>query len=122
MTVKTIILKTGENLISDIKEGFLGEKLVCYILENPCVIKINGAFKVVEDDRSEGAEKISVTFQPWPLFTKDSKIEISCDSVMTITNPTEEIKILYQNQISNETNETSQNSISNQQSNSDQSD
>lgn len=120
MTVKTIILKSGENLISDIKEGFLGEKLVCYILENPHTLKINGSYKML-DDENGGTDKLSISFQPWPLFTNDSKIEISCDSVVTITNPTEEIKQMYQKQIVGNQNEINQSSSSDEQSNSNQS-
>lgn len=120
MTVKTIILKSGENLISDVKEGFLGEKLICYILENPHELRVNGAYKVL-DDEDGGTNKLSISFQPWPLFTNDSRVEISCDSVVTITNPTEDIKKMYQEQVIGNQNEINKNSPSNEQSDSNQS-
>lgn len=104
MAIKTIILKTGENLISDVKEGFLGEKLICYILENPCTMSITGSYKILDDETS-GTDKVSIALQKWPLFSKDTKVELSCDSVVTITNPTDDIKTMYENQVVNKNDE-----------------
>ena len=38
MTVKLAILKSGESIISNIKELISEEKVVGYLFENPCVV------------------------------------------------------------------------------------
>jgi hypothetical protein len=95
MTVKLVLLKSGENIISDIKEGFFEDKLVCYLLENPCTVSVNGSYRVVgEDDSREN--KVSISLTPWPSFSKETTIELITDWIVTITNPKDELKSMYE--------------------------
>lgn len=113
MTVKIAILKSGEQLISDISEGFVGEKLVCYVLKNPCSIFINGSFEVRESDAAN-ENKMSVSLYPWPTLTTDKVIQIPFDVITTLVNPNPELKEMYETQVLNigEENDTD-NSIDN---------
>jgi hypothetical protein len=99
MTVKLVLLKSGEKLISEIKEGFLEEKLVCYLLEKPCTISINGTYKILDEEGIDGGNKVSVSLQSWPSFSGQETIEISPDWIITIVEPSDEIKETYENQI-----------------------
>ena len=122
MTVKLVLLKSGENIISDIKEGFFEDKLVCYLLENPCTVSVNGSYRVVgEDDSREN--KVSISLTPWPSFSKEITIELITDWIVTITNPKDELKSMYEKEVLGiKKDESNQNISINEQSDSDQSD
>jgi len=123
MAVKLILLKSGENIISDSKGGFLDEKLVCYVLEKPCLVKVNGTYKVLDDDEEGSKDKLSISLHPWPLLSKDTTVEVVYDWVISIVNPTEELKKMYETQVLgiNE-DESNESIVSTEQSDSDQSD
>jgi len=94
MTVKLAILKTGENIVADVKEGLIGDKTVSYILEDPCAV-INYATDVVVDGGDHGEKSVSVYMERWPRYSKENIVPISVDSVVTILEPKDEIKQLY---------------------------
>ena len=98
MTVKIAILKSGEQIISDISEGFAGEKMVCYIFNDPCLIFINGSFEVKETDKLN-ENKMSVSLYPWPTLTTDKVVQIPLDVVTTLVNPNPDLKELYEIQV-----------------------
>ena len=125
MTVKLVLLKSGEKLISDIKEGFVEDTLVCYLLEKPCTMSINGTYKILDEDGVKGGNKVSVSLQSWLSFSKQETIEISPDWIVTIAEPTDEIKETYENQIlgiDKEEKENDQSIMFTEQSDSDQQD
>jgi len=101
MTVKLVLLKSGEKIISDVKEGFLEEKLVCYLLEKPCTIFVNGSYKILdEDDEKEGAgNKISISLKSWPPFSNQKIIEMIPSWIVTLVDPTDEIKETYETRV-----------------------
>jgi hypothetical protein len=123
MTVKLVLLKSGEKLISDIKEGFFEEKMVCYLLEKPCTISINGTYKILDDEDGDGGNKVSVSLHSWPSFSKQESVEIPPDCIISIVEPTDEIKETYENQIlgiEKEEKENDQSIVFTEQSDSDQ--
>ena len=124
MTVKLILLKSGENIISDVKEGFYEEKLVCYILDKPCSVTLNGTYKILDDneEEEESTTKYSISLQPWPVLSKDTTIELIPDWIVTIVEPNDNLRKIYETQVlGKEENETNQTIVLSQQSDSDQS-
>lgn len=126
MAVKLAILKSGENIISDIKEGFLGDKMVCYILKDPCLIEINGTYDVKyldyeNEDEELTAPKVSISVSRWPALSDDSTVEVSADWITTVVNPSEEVKKAYAKALGEE-NEFDQTIVFSEQSDSDQQD
>lgn len=118
MTIKLAVLKSGENIISDIKEAYYENELVCYIFDKPCLVEINGSYRIVGEDN-----KFSITLKTWPIFSEDSSIEMAKDWIVTLVNPTTELKEMYQNQVLGDNqNESNQSNLSNEQSGSHQSD
>ena len=126
MAVKLAILKSGENIVADIKNGFLGENLVCYIFENPCLIDINGTYdiKYLEDEdntEESSSPKVSISVSRWPALSDDVTVEVNSDWVITVVNPTEEVKNAYFKALGEE-DEFDQDIIFSEQPDSDQSD
>jgi hypothetical protein len=99
MTVKLVLLKSGEKIVSDIKEGFYEDKLVCYVLEKPCSVTINGSYKILDEESPKN--RVSISLSNWPPLSSDTTIELTPDWIITIVEPKIELKRLYQKQILN---------------------
>jgi len=123
MSVKLVLLKSGENIVSEIKEGYYEEKLICYILEKPCSITINGTYRILdEEDLGEDKNKVSVSLNSWPPLSNQSTVELSPDCVVTIVEPIDRLKKMYETQVlSIGENDNDQSISTNEQSDSDQS-
>ena len=54
MTVKLVILKSGEDIVADIKEMVVGEgddrRVVGYVLTKPCGVSLNSKALKVDDE------------------------------------------------------------------------
>ena len=121
MTVKLILLKSGENIVSEIKEGYFENKLVCYMLDKPCTISINGTYKILDED--DGENKVSISLHPWPSLSSQTTIELIPDWIVTIVDPIDSIKKMYKTQVLGvKENEPNQDIVIDEQSDSDQSD
>ena len=99
MSVKIAILKSGENIISDIKEGHDGENVVAYIFDNPCGIVINGTYKVLDDETS--SDKTSISLYSWPPLSKDRTVFVPINWVVTVVEPHDQVKEMYENEVLN---------------------
>ena len=122
MTVKLVLLKSGEDIISDVKEMVVGDeenpKVVGYFLEKPCSIRMKNPSDIVSDeDRS-----FQVALFPWIPISKDSTIPIPSDWVVTIVEPVDKLSEMYRNQVLKNGKENDQNSSTIEQSDSDKSD
>lgn len=96
MSLKLLILKTGENIISEVREGYYAEKLICYILENPYLISVKGTYVI------NGDTQTSISLNKWPMLSSDNIIELAPDSVLTIVEPISHVKKLYTEVLENE--------------------
>jgi hypothetical protein len=97
MTVKIAILKSGENIISDIKEAYSDDVSLTYVFEKPCKVLINGTYKVLDDEDSQN--KVSISLHNWPTLSNDQSVLIPTDWVVTIVEPKEEVKLMYETEI-----------------------
>ena len=123
MTVKLVLLKSGEKLISDVKEGFIEEKMICYLLEKPCTISVNGSYKILDEE--DGGNRVSISLQSWPTFSKQDVVEMNPGWIVTLVEPSDEIKEMYENQVlglNKEEKENDQSIIFTEQPDSDQQD
>ena len=103
MSVKLVMLKSGEDIITDVKELKSEEGIVGYYFHNPLVVKTYHPEEptVLNEDSSsrEYESKISVQFYPWIPLSKESRIPCSADWVVTIVEPVQNIKKLYQERL-----------------------
>ena len=97
MSIKLTLLKTGEQLISDMKE--LSEEgkdePKAYLLDNPHTVEINEKQFVTEEEKKGGDFGITVTLLPWIILSKDSQMIIPTDSVLTVVEPLDSVIQLY---------------------------
>ena len=100
MTVKLVILKSGEDIVSDIKEMVVGEgddsRVVGYVLDKPCGVTLDSKSIKLDD---EGEDHYQIKLFPWCPLSKNTKIPISADWVITIVDPVDKVKQMYETEV-----------------------
>ena len=118
MTVKLAILKSGEDIVADIKEMVVGEgddaRVVGYVLTKPVGVSLNRKEITINDEE----ESFQGRLVPWCPLTKNEKIPITADWVVTIVDPIDKIKTMYTEEVLKD---GSKSSDSNEQSDADKS-
>lgn len=103
MSIKLVILKTGENIIADAKEAVKDSKPELYVLNEPFVISIAEPYLVDESMKVE-TSSVKIQMTPWNIFSSDKSVVIFPDSVLTIVNPIESIKKMYEERVNGSSN------------------
>ena len=102
MTIKVLVLKSGEDVIADIQEMMSSDNQVMgYFLTKPCVVKIQAK------DMSAQSE-VSVRMHPWMPIAREKMIPINADWVVTMVTPVEKIQEMYETKVLNDGKETDQ--------------
>lgn len=99
MSVKIALLKSGESVIADIKELISEDKLCGYLFKNPHKMQVSNSIFLTEELTKPEDNTVSVTFSSWILFTSDSEIPVRTDWVVTIVEPVESIKEMYEEKV-----------------------
>ena len=101
MSIKITVLKTGEQLISDMKELMAEgqEHAQAYLLDNPHTYEINEKQFITEEEKEGGDYGIDVSLLPWIILSKDSQMIIPVDSVLTVVEPVDALTKLYQDKM-----------------------
>ena len=103
MTIKVVLLKSGEDVIADVKEMVSPEKhVVGYFLTKPCVIKMVNTDNITPeelDSKSERKSEFKVNMYPWMPISKDITIPISVDWIVTMVTPIDKIYQMYKEDI-----------------------
>jgi hypothetical protein len=123
MSIKLILLKSGEEVIADVQEMVVGEesnpKVIGYFLNKPCIVKI----KTEENLEDETIPKsFRVGMYPWIALSKDKKMPIPADWVVTMVEPLDNVTQMYLEDVLNNGKENDKDSSPDEQSDSDQSD
>ena len=108
MTIKVLVLKSGEDVIADVQEMMSSENQVMgYFLTKACVVKIQA---------KETSSDVSVRMHPWMPIAREQMIPLSTDWVVTMVTAVEKIQEMYVNQVLNDGKETDQTTSSDEQS------
>ena len=102
MSIKITVLKSGDHLISDMKELVAEDKdeIKAYLLENPHTYELKEQQFLTEEEKVIGDYGINVTLLPWIILSKDKKMMIPVDSVLTVVEPLESVTQLYLDKMS----------------------
>ena len=96
MTVKILLLKSGEDVIADVKEMVSpDDKVIGYFLTKACVIKLIP--KDVEGDKKE----TSISMYPWMPLAEEKEIPLPTDWVVTMVTPIEKVETMYKEDVLN---------------------
>ena len=121
MTIKLALLKSGEDIITDITEMRIGDdepnsKVVGYFFDKPCVVKMRNPQSQASDGNTQKAG-FEVSLFPWMPLSADTRIPVTADWLITMVEPTVKLKEMYIEDVVNGPN--SKNSVSNNKSDSD---
>ena len=95
MTIKMMLLKTGETLISDAKEVVREDQIRGYLLENPHYVNTQEKNVLTEADTGNSNYEIDVVLTPWLILSSDTKFVVSADYIATICEPIPSIKEMF---------------------------
>ena len=97
MSIKLTLLKSGQQLISEMKELVPEdqEQVHAYLLDNPHTVEINEKQFITEEEKKDGDFGINVTLLPWMILSQDTQMIIPVDSVLTVVEPLESVTQLY---------------------------
>ena len=102
MAVKLVILKSGEDVITDISEMVLKEdskdnkRVVGYFLTKPCGVTLNTRNLDINDDNKDAYE---IKLFPWCPLTKENRIPFPTDWVVTVVEPIDKLKEMYETEV-----------------------
>ena len=103
MTVKVLVLKSGEDVIADVKEMLTSDKQVMgYLMTRPCVVKLITNAPLTADEsnpKSETKSEMSVRMHPWAPLAKEKEIPLSTDWVVTMFTPVEKVLKMYKEDV-----------------------
>ena len=106
MTVKILVLKSGEDVIAEVQEMVSSDKVIGYYLTKPCVVKLRNANPVTDDeldpDQPENQTELSVTMYPWMPLAREKSIPLTVDWVVTMVTPVEKIYDMYTEDVLND--------------------
>ena len=98
MSIKLVLLKSGEQVIADAKELVAEEKVRGYLLNKPQKITATKPILLTEDSGSDDAN-VQITLAPFILLTKDEDIVVPADWVVTVVEPLETLVEMYQEKV-----------------------
>ena len=98
MTVKLVLLKSGEDVIADIQEMIVGEpgeqKVVGYFFNKACAVKMRK-----EDE--DGNKSFQISLFPWLPLSKDTRVPVINDWVITMVEPIDSLRKMYEKDVLN---------------------
>tara|TARA_B100000287_G_scaffold391955_1_gene403981 strand:- start:247 stop:624 length:378 start_codon:yes stop_codon:yes gene_type:complete len=102
MTIKLLLLKSGEDIIADVAEMAMGDvddpknprRIIGYYLNKPCVIKMRDPRELDQDGR-EHKTGYAVSLFPWMPLAKEERIPIPADWMITMVEPVTKLEEMY---------------------------
>ena len=97
MSVKLVLLKSGEDIVTDVQEMVVGDKenqkVVGYFFTKPCAVKMR------TNEGEDGEKSFEISLFPWLPLTKDTKVPVINDWVITIVEPIDSLKEMYEKDV-----------------------
>jgi hypothetical protein len=100
MTIKLMLLKSGEDIISDVSEMSIGDgddrRVIGYYLNKPCVIKMRKP-NILPDENVGREQKAGyeISLFPWMPLSAEETIPIPADWLITMVDPIVKLKQMY---------------------------
>ena len=103
MTIKILVLKSGEDVIAEIKEMMTSDNQVMgYLLTKPCVVKLMSAAPLTaeeDDSNPEGTSEVRIRMHPWAPLAKEKQVPLTSEWVVTMVTPIDKVLDMYKTQV-----------------------
>jgi len=103
MSIKLVMLKSGEQLIAEAKELVNDEKDVKgYLLDKPHKVVTNTPLLLTEEQSNDSS--VEVTLSPWILLSEDQEVVVKPDWVITVVQPLPSVIKMYKEKLNGQSN------------------
>ena len=99
MSIKLVVLKSGDHVIADVKEIVKEDVIRGILLNKPCRVRAARPMLLTEEESPQDDGDVEITFSPFILLTNDEDIIIPPDWIVSIVNPLDSVVNLYQEKI-----------------------
>jgi hypothetical protein len=96
MSVKLVLLKSGEQVISDLKELVAEDKIYGFLFENPLVVTTNAGSIYLAEEGLQTPDKLDVRLESWITLSADKKMVVPKDWIVTYVNPVKDLLEMYE--------------------------
>ena len=104
MAIKLAVLKSGEDVIADIREMMVGDedtpddkkKVVGYYFIKPCGVTLKNKAIDVNESADDSFE---LNLFPWCPLAKNDAIPMSTEWVVTLVDPVDKLREMYENEV-----------------------
>jgi len=98
MTIKLMLLKSGEDVIADVTEMCVGteenRQVIGYHLNKPCVVKMRDP-NIIKEKGPKKQSGFEVSLFPWIPLTSQEVIPVPADWLITMVEAAEKLKEMY---------------------------
>tara|TARA_B100001996_G_scaffold15247_1_gene12667 strand:+ start:135 stop:542 length:408 start_codon:yes stop_codon:yes gene_type:complete len=101
MSVKLAVLKSGEDIVADIKEARdkKTQEPIWYVFKNPIQVALvdvrDPEKKLLMEEREDQGKRKELFFSPWLPLSADNEVIVPMDWVVTVVNPHEQVLQSY---------------------------
>jgi translation elongation factor EF-Tu-like GTPase len=99
MSIKLVVLKSGDHVIADVKEIVKEDVIRGILLNKPCRVRAARPMLLTEEESPQDDGDVEITFSPFILLTNDEDVIIPPDWIVSIVNPLDSVVNLYQEKI-----------------------
>ena len=96
MSVKLVLLKSGEQIIADLKELIAEDKIYGFLFENPLVVSTNTGTLFLTEEGVNKPDKLDVHLESWIALSADTKMIVPKDWIVTFVNPVKDLLEMYE--------------------------
>lgn len=112
MSNKLVLLKSGEQIIADVKELVSSpddenSTLCAYLLSKPHKVEYNKPILLSESNNPETDGEVQITLSPWIILSGDEMIPVRADWIVTIVQPVKSLIDLYEEKVNGNDNTVS---------------
>jgi hypothetical protein len=96
MAIKLAVLKSGEDVIADVKELILRDRIVGYTFINPATVRFLNPESIYFPE-----ENIDIVFAPWIPLTSQKEVPVAPDWIITLVDPIPQVIEKYKEGVNN---------------------
>ena len=94
MSVKLAVLKSGEQVIADVKELVSEETVRGYLFTRPHKV-VTAQPLLLTEEETQNDSSLEVTLSPWIILSADKEVVVPTDWVVTVVEPLESVVKMY---------------------------
>jgi len=126
MSIKILVLKSGEDVIADVKEMVSEENVIGYFMTAPCIVKMRNLNNITDAEKDPkkplNKSEFAVSMFPWQPLATETTIPVPTDWVVTMVTPSQKIIDMYTTDVLENVKEDDQTNNSDESDNLDNSD